>query len=87
MVRLIGAVGISVDPQGRIVFCPEGDRKMLRLEANGERTVLFDRFEGKRFNSPNDLVFKSDGALYFTDPASGLQGGPTDPTKELPFEE
>ena len=57
----------------------------MRLEKDGKRTVLADRYEGKRLNSPNDLVYKSDGALYFTDPPYGLRKLADDPKKELPF--
>ncbi len=85
LVHLIGSVGITLDPQGRVVFCAQGDRMIVRLEENGRRTILAERYEGKRLNSTNDLVYKSDGALYFTDPNSGLQRGETDPRKELPF--
>lgn len=67
----IGANGITLDSQGRVVFCAEGDRAIVRLEKDGRRTILADRYEGKHLNSPNDLVFRSDGALYFTDPAGG----------------
>jgi gluconolactonase len=57
----------------------------VRLERNGQVTVLADRYAGKRLNSPNDLVYKSDGVLYFTDPPFGLPGVYDDPAKELPF--
>jgi gluconolactonase len=85
LLRLIGSVGITVDPQGRIVLCAQGDRAIVRLESDGTRRVLADRYEGKRLNSPNDLVYKSDGALYFTDPSGGLQQGDLDPKNELRF--
>lgn len=85
VVNLIGSNGITIDKQGRIVFCTHGDREVVRLEKNGKRTVLASRYEGKRLNSPNDLVFKSDGSLYFTDPPSGLRDGDKNPQKELPF--
>jgi gluconolactonase len=85
VVNLIGSNGITIDKQGRIVFCTHGDREVVRLEKNGKRTILASRYEGKRLNSPNDLVFKSDGSLYFTDPPSGLRDGDKNPQKELPF--
>ncbi|HEX3376799.1 MAG TPA: SMP-30/gluconolactonase/LRE family protein [Candidatus Acidoferrales bacterium] len=85
VVNLIGSNGITIDKQGRIVFCTHGDREVVRLEKNGKRTVLASRYEGKRLNSPNDLVFKSDGSLYFTDPPSGLRDGDKNPQKELTF--
>ncbi len=66
-----GSNGITVDPQGRLIWCAQGDRAIVRLEKDGEkRTVLVDHFEGKRLNRPNDLVAKSDGWIYFTDPLS-----------------
>ena len=55
------------------------------MEKNGQLTVLADHYEGKRLNSPNDLVYKSDGALYFTDPPFGLPKFFDDPRKELPY--
>ena len=82
---MIGTNGVTVDPQGRVVFCAQGDRAVVRLEKDGKRTVLVDRYEGKRLNSPNDLVYKSDGALYFTDPTFTGGGGPSDPQIELPY--
>ena len=85
MVTLIGSNGITLDKQGRIVFCQHGDRQISRLEKNGKRTVLASRYEGKRLNSPNDLVFKSDGSLYFTDPTAGLRLQDKDPARELSF--
>jgi gluconolactonase len=85
LVNLIGSNGITLDRQGRIVFCQHGDRQISRLEKNGSRTVLASRYEGKRLNSPNDLVFKSNGSLYFTDPTAGLRQRDKDPQRELPF--
>ncbi len=85
VVTLIGSNGVTLDRQRRVVFCTHGDRDVVRIEKDGKRTVLADRFEGKRLNSPNDLVFKSDGALYFTDPTAGLRKRDEDPKKELPF--
>jgi gluconolactonase len=81
-----GANGITVDPQGRVVYAAEADRAIVRLEKDGKRTVLADRYEGKRLNSPNDLVFRSDGALYFTDPSGGNRFGDWDLKKELPYQ-
>ena len=81
----IGPNGSTLDPQGRIVFCAQGDRQVVRLEKDGRRTVLASHYQGKRLNSPNDLIYKKDGALYFTDPAAGLREREKDPKKELPF--
>jgi gluconolactonase len=82
---LIGPNGLSRDPQGRLVICAMPDRNVARLEKNGTRTILADRFEGKRFSGPNDVVVKSDGAVYFTDSISGLRGAAASPDRELPF--
>jgi gluconolactonase len=67
-----GSNGLTFDPQGRLVICQHGNRRVLRVNAHGDTTVLADSFAGKRLNSPNDLVFASDGTLYFTDPPFGL---------------
>jgi gluconolactonase len=85
MVTLLGSNAVSLDPQGRVVYCAHGDRQVVRLEPDGRRTILAGEYEGKRLNSPNDLVYKSDGALYFSDPAAGLRNGNDDPKKELPY--
>ncbi len=81
-----GSNGLTVDSAGRLVLCEHGDRRVARLETNGQQTTLADRYQGKRLNSPNDLVYKSNGDLYFTDPPYGLQGNLKDPKKELPFQ-
>lgn len=80
-----GSNGLAVDPDGRLTINQHGNRRVVRVERNGTRTVLADRFDGKRLNSPNDLVYKSDGSLYFTDPPFGLPEVYDDPRKELPF--
>src|SRR5271157_1578842 len=80
-----GSNGLLMDSQGRLVLCQHGDRRVARLEAGGTFTTLADRYDGKRFNSPNDGVFKSNGDLYFTDPPYGLIGLNADPAKELDF--
>ena len=85
-VTLIGSNGITLDKQGQVTFCQHGDRAVARLEKNGKRTVLADKYEGKRLNSPNDLVYKSDGSLYFTDPPFGLPKLDQDPQKQLSFD-
>ena len=78
-----GSNGLTRDPQGRLVLCEHGDRRVSVLTAGGGKLTLADRFEGKRLNSPNDVVFKSDGAMYFTDPPYGLPNRWDDPLREL----
>lgn len=86
IVALLGSNGINLDQNGRLVFCAHGDRALVRLETDGTRTILADRFEGKRFNGPNDLVVKSDGSIYFTDLGAPLTGSFTNsPDRELDF--
>jgi len=80
-----GSNGLTLDREGRLTINQHGYRRVVRLEKNGQLTVLADQFEGKRLNSPNDLVYKSDGALYFTDPPFGLPKFFDDPRKELPY--
>lgn len=64
--------GLTYDKQGRLIACEHGNRRVTRTEPDGAITLLADRYEGKRFNSPNDVVVKSDGSIYFTDPPYGL---------------
>jgi len=80
-----GTNGLLLDGAGRLVMCEHGDRRITRLEDNGKKTVLADKYEGKRFNSPNDAVFRSNGDLYITDPPYGLEKGWKDPARELDF--
>ncbi len=82
----VGPNGVTADREGRVIFCAEGDRAIVRLEKDGKRTVLADRFEGKRFNSPNDIVIRSDGALYFTDPTGGGRFRGYEPELDLPYQ-
>src|SRR5262245_26321229 len=84
-ILLIGSNGLALDPQGRLVVTAMADRTVYRLERDGTRTLLADKFEGKRFNGPNDIVVKSDGAVYFTDSVWGLRGAEKDPGREIPF--
>jgi gluconolactonase len=85
-----GTNGLALDKQGRLLMCAHGDRRVARLDSwkapNGSQTALAERFQGKRFNSPNDLVLHSKGALFFTDPPYGLAKGMEDPSKELGFQ-
>ena len=80
-----GSNGLTFDAHGRLTICQHGNRRVLRVEPHGNVTVLADRFDGRRLNSPNDLVYRSDGTLFFTDPPFGLPGVFGDPDKELPF--
>jgi gluconolactonase len=80
-----GSNGLTMDREGRLTINEHGNRRVTLLEKDGRLTVLADRYEGKRLNSPNDLVYKSDGSLYFTDPPFGLPRFYDDPRKELPF--
>ena len=85
-----GSNGLLIDAQGRLVLCQHGDRRMARMDAPLDKpkpqfTTLADRYEGKRLNSPNDAVFRSNGDLYFTDPAYGMEKQWEDPKREIPF--
>jgi len=80
-----GSNGLTLDAQGRLTINQHGERRVIRIEPTGQVTVLADRYQGKRLNSPNDLVYRSDGTLYFTDPPFGLPRVFDDPRKELPF--
>jgi gluconolactonase len=80
-----GSNGLTLDPQGRLTINQHGNRRVIRLEKDGSETVLADRYEGKRLNSPNDLIYRSDGTLFFTDPPFGLPKFFDDPRKELTF--
>jgi len=70
-----GSNGLTVDAQGRLTINQHGHRRVVRLETNGQLTVLADRYEGKRFNRPNDLAIKSNGAIYITDPRGNNRPG------------
>lgn len=87
-VIMIGPNGITLDPEGRVVYCASPDRRVMRLEKDGSRTVIAEEYNGMRFSGPNDLVYRSDGILYFTETIWGLRGvrgGHTSPYRELPF--
>lgn len=66
------ANGHTVDRRGRLVSCEQGERRVTRIEHDGSTTVLAERYDGKRLNSPNDVVEHSDGSLWFTDPDYGI---------------
>ena len=84
-VLMIGPNGETLDSQGRLIWCASNDGTVMRLEKDGTRTVLADKFEGKRFNGPNDVVSVSNGAVIFTDSEFGLRGGKLSPLKQLSF--
>jgi gluconolactonase len=78
-----GTNGLMLDADGHLIMCCHGDRAICRLEPDQSRKVLADRYAGRRFNSPNDLVIHSNGDIYFTDPAYGLPKGFEDPAREV----
>jgi gluconolactonase len=80
-----GSNGLTFSPDGLLTICQHGNRRVIRVNPHGDITVLADAYDGKRLNSPNDLVYRSDGMLFFTDPPFGLPGVHEDPKKELPF--
>nr|WP_294812928.1 SMP-30/gluconolactonase/LRE family protein [uncultured Sphingomonas sp.] len=85
-IREAGSNGLGVDAQGRLIIADSGTRAIAALDlATKRRTILADRYEGKRFNSCNDVAFGRGGAIYFTDPPYGLTEGDTSPLKELAF--
>ena len=73
---LLGANGLAIDNDGKIILCQHGDRRLASVENiatdNPNFQTIVDKYDGKRFNSPNDLVFSNDGSIYFTDPAFGF---------------
>ncbi len=79
-----GSNGLALDRQGRLLVCQHGERRIARYEG-GKFVALAERYEGKRFNSPNDLAVTRRGDIYFTDPSYGLEGVNNSPLKELPF--
>lgn len=81
----IGSNGLTVDGEGRLVICEHGNGRVTRLERDGKKTVLAAKYEGRRLNSPNDIVFKSDGSIYFSDPPYGFVQQDEDPKKELDY--
>jgi len=80
-----GSNGLTVNAAGLLTLCEHGDRRVTQIDKDGKKTVLADKYMGKRFNSPNDLVYHSSGALYFTDPPYGLEKNWDDPARELDF--
>jgi gluconolactonase len=80
-----GPNGMAADKDGAVLVCQHGNRRIARIDKDMKVSTLVDKFEGKKLNSPNDLVFHSDGSLYFTDPPYGLPKGDDDAGKELKF--
>lgn len=83
-IRQPGSNGLAIDNEGRLIVCQHGNRRVIRHEKKGPVTVMADSYDQKRLNSPNDLVVRSDGAIYFTDPPYGLEKFYEDPQKEQP---
>ena len=81
-----GANGLGIDKTGALIACDSGNRALMRIDiASKKKQVIVDRYEGKRFNSPNDLCFARSGAIYFTDPCFGLEGFENSGVRELPY--
>jgi len=80
-----GSNGLTLDPQGRLTINQHGNHRVVRDENNGTQTILADSYQGKRLNSPNDLVYRSDGTLFFTDPPFGFPKAFEDLRKQLLF--
>ncbi len=80
-----GSNGLTFDPAGRLVMCQHGNRRVLRVNPHGDTSVIADSYQGRRLNSPNDVVCRSDGSVWFTDPPFGRPGMADDPDRELDF--
>lgn len=83
--RTWGPNGLTRDSMGRLVIADQGRRQITRIEPDGSYTALASEYDGMRLNSPNDVVYRDDGWLYFTDPPYGLEGLDDSPLKEIPF--
>jgi len=83
--RFVGSNGLLLDPDGNLVLCEHGGRRISRMGGEGSRTTIVDKYKGGKLNSPNDAIFHSDGSLYFTDPPYGFVQQDDDPSKELEF--
>jgi gluconolactonase len=81
----IGPNGATAGEHGTVVMCQHGNRRVVRITDRLDVTTIVDNFNGRKFNSPNDVVYRSDGSMYFTDPPYGLPLADDDPSKELPF--
>ncbi len=80
-----GSNGLTIDKEGRLIIDQHGNRRVVRYEKKGPLTILADKIDGKKFNSPNDIVLRSDGTIYFTDPPYGLPNFFNDARKELDY--
>jgi len=80
-----GSNGLTLDAEGRLIMCQHGERRIARIEADRSQAAIVSAFEGKRFNSPNDLAIRRNGDIYFTDPPYGLDRLDDSPLKELKF--
>jgi gluconolactonase len=78
-----GSNGLTFDPAGRLVVCQHGNRRVIRVNPHGDTSVIADSYQGRRLNSPNDVVCRSDGSVWFTDPPFGRPGMADDPDREL----
>ena len=81
----MGSNAMVADKDGSVLLIEQGARRIVRLKKDGSKAVVLDKFENRHLNSPNDLVFAPDGALWFTDPTYGLAKQNNDPARELPF--
>jgi gluconolactonase len=87
----VGSNGLLLDPEGKLVLCQHGDRRLAKMNASlglpkPDYVTIVDNFQGKKLNSPNDAAFSDSGDLYFTDPPYGLEKNVDDPLKELDFQ-
>ncbi len=80
-----GSNGLAIDAKGRLTACEHGDRRISVLTRGGGKQTLVDSYQGRRLNSPNDLVFDAAGSIFFTDPPYGLPDRESDPRRELDF--
>lgn len=83
--RGMGSNGLTFDNDGQLLLCEHGDRRISRLTVVGGKKTVVDEYQGKRFNSPNDLVVASNGDIYFTDPAYGMPQGFDDPNRDMDY--
>ena len=87
----MGSNGLTLDPNGQLVLCQHGNRQMARMDATLDQPKpvfisIANNYKGRKFNSPNDAVYNSEGELFFTDPPYGLEKLVEDPKKEIPFQ-